>query len=79
MVKLCLDIRAKQEEAFRALGPPKVGREEKSWRAVHGSEVPSAANGTEKPVSVAEAPLEPATTASVPATPMEGTPIAATA
>ncbi|ORX36093.1 CRAL-TRIO domain-containing protein [Kockovaella imperatae] len=41
MVDVCLDIRQKQEETFRALGPPRVGVEEQLWRRAHGSMPPS--------------------------------------
>ena len=47
LVKTCLDTRKRQEDAFLALGEPKVGREEKLWRlngAVTGPD--SAANGS---------------------------------
>ena len=39
MVKTCLDIRTRQEEAFRSLGEMQVGREEKSWRAKAGERI----------------------------------------
>jgi hypothetical protein len=49
MVETCLKRRKEQEEAFRALGPPRAGAEERLWRTLPRAEQHQATELKETP------------------------------
>ena len=46
MVRTCVERRNKWLERFKALGPPKVGREEREWKSEAGTAPNNEVTGT---------------------------------